>query len=760
MEKEKTNAFTTENYTLINKLKLYPLLPMFYNKKHPTVSRKDLNNRIDKARLMTIYSGQNQEWTTEYGSGKTYESKDKISGYCAVLGEPSGVMVIDLDVGDGHNTNFNGIDEFEKAFGHPYTYFNTLKVKSPSGGVHIYFKYDPEFSQSMKDLLPNVDFLSNGYIAPLPGSYRGADRDDPNKPTGFYELDGYTDATEITLVPPQMIDTLRDLYKKKSGGKTSKKTKKSKPVILKKGCIKEGSRNQDCFNLGVKLKNPVKNPEEFAGMLRYIFENLPETELPEAEINALIHSITTFKKTLVSKGGIVNMHELSQDFLSNTKSFSRGHCFYIYDYKKNAYELNSDRDIQRLYFKLLDNITGVKFTEYEAFKADKFLKQIYIEIPKYNKIQTEFNEKMYVNCDNGVYSIADGTLLPHDPKYILTNKAHSSFNPDYKDKFETSAFKEYLDRVTQKCKDPETVLMLLQEMIGLALSPHAQEVQKAFALLGDGANGKSVIFAILSELVGGVENTATVGLERMSKKGFDLGELEGKAVNIDPDMQYKDSFFTDSAKSVVAGDMVRINKKYRDPENMNINITTIVGVNRLPAPTEKSKGVYRRLAIIPLNTKFGSPQEYRDGQVDYIADKNLVKKLTIPEELSIVLSWALDGLTRLYKNNWVLTESTDCAQQIEDYRYESDSCMQFYSERLTKVDDPKQRIMVSDLYVQYCEFCDGYRIPKQSRNNFNSTIKAQGIEKKKYNRGIFWIGLINNDDIFVEDLEDEIFKPL
>lgn len=760
MEKEKTNAFTTENYTLINKLKLYPLLPMFYNKKHPTVSRKDLNNRIDKARLMTIYSGQNQEWTTEYGSGKTYESKDKISGYCAVLGEPSGVMVIDLDVPEGHNAEFNGIDEFEKAFGHPYTYFNTLKVKSPSGGVHMYFKYDPEFSQSMKDLLPNVDFLSNGYIAPLPGSYRGADRDDPNKPTGFYELDGYIDATEITLVPPQMIDTLRDLYKKKSGGKTSKKTKKSKPVIFKKGCIKEGSRNQDCFNLGVKLKNPVKNPEEFAGMLRYIFENLPETELPEAEINALIHSITTFKKTLVSKGGIVNMHELSQDFLSNTKSFSRGHCFYIYDYKKNAYELNSDRDIQRLYFKLLDNITGVKFTEYEAFKADKFLKQIYIEIPKYNKIQTEFNEKMYVNCDNGVYSIADGTLLPHDPKYILTNKAHSSFNPDYKDKFETSAFKEYLDRVTQKCKDPETVLMLLQEMIGLALSPHAQEVQKAFALLGDGANGKSVIFAILSELVGGVENTATVGLERMSKKGFDLGELEGKAVNIDPDMQYKDSFFTDSAKSVVAGDMVRINKKYRDPENMNINITTIVGVNRLPAPTEKSKGVYRRLAIIPLYTKFGSPQEYRDGQVDYIADKNLVKKLTIPEELSIVLSWALDGLTRLYKNNWVLTESTDCAQQIEDYRYESDSCMQFYSERLTKVDDPKQRIMVSDLYVQYCEFCDGYRIPKQSRNNFNSTIKAQGIEKKKYNRGIFWIGLINNDDIFVEDLEDEIFKPL
>ena len=760
MEKEKTNAFTTENYTLINKLKLYPLLPMFYNKKHPTVSRKDLNNRIDKERLMTIYSGQKQEWTTEYGSGKTYESKDKISGYCAVLGEPSGVMVIDLDVPEGHNADFNGIDEFEKAFGHPYTYFNTLKVKSPSGGVHMYFKYDPEFSQSMKDLLPNVDFLSNGYIAPLPGSYRGADRDDPNKPTGFYELDGYTEATEITLVPPQMIDTLRDLYKKKTGGKTSKKTKKSKPVNLNKGCIKEGSRNQDCFNLGVKLKNPVKNPEEFAGMLRYLFETLPETELPEAEINAIINSVTTFKKTVISKGGIVNMHELTQDFLSNNKAFRMGHCFYIYDKNRNAYEVNSDLDIQNLYMGLLDNLTGVKGSEYEVFKAEKFLKQLTVEAPKYKNIKTEFNEKMYVNCDNGIYSVADGTLLPHDSKYLLTSKAHSSFDPNYKDKFDNSDFKSFLDIVTKKCKDPETVIMLIQEMIGLVLSPHAQEVQKAFALLGEGANGKSILFHILYALVGGAENTASVGLERMSKKGFDLGELEGKAVNIDPDMEYKDSFFAESAKSVVAGDFVRIDKKYKDPETMDINITTIVGVNRLPAPTEKSKGVYRRLAIIPLNTKFGSLEELKEGKVDYIADRNFKKVLTNPAELSIILSWALDGLTRLYLNEWKLTESADCNQQIEDYRYESDSCLQFYSERLTKVDDLKQRIMVSDLYVQYCEFCDGYRIAKQSRNNFNSTIKAQGIEKRRFVKGMFWIGLVSNDDIFIEDLEDEIFKPI
>ena len=304
------------------------------------------------------------------------------------------------------------------------------------------------------------------------------------------------------------------------------------------------------------------------------------------------------------------------------------------------------------------------------------------------------------------------------------------------------------------------MILLIQEMFALALSPHATEVQKAFVLLGEGSNGKSVIFAVLSALVGGPEFVSTLGLERMQNDGFSLGELEGKAVNIDPDSHFHKDFFEGSAKSVIAGDEIRIDRKYKDTRTLNINITTITGMNRLPAPPEKSQGVYRRLAIIPMKTKFGTPAEMKAGKADLIADNTLIDKLTSPEEMNIIFSWAIEGLRRLYKNDWVLSESEDSQSMIETYRYESDSATQFYEERLTKVDDNNQRVMVSKLYVSYVNFCEDYKIKPQSKNSFSSAISAQGVEKKKYTKGIFWIGLINNDDIFVEDLEDEIFKPL
>lgn len=93
------------------------------------------------------------------------------------LGIPTGkinnITVIDLDFYDKDDNIFDlKNSSFIKNFGYNYIEdFDTFTVKTPSGGIHLYFKYDEEIGQTQNDE-HKVDTRNNGGYVVSPNSKR------------------------------------------------------------------------------------------------------------------------------------------------------------------------------------------------------------------------------------------------------------------------------------------------------------------------------------------------------------------------------------------------------------------------------------------------------------------------------------------------------------------------------------------------------------------------------------------------------------
>jgi P4 family phage/plasmid primase-like protien len=87
-----------------------------------------------------------------------------------ITGEESGIFVLDLDIPNGH-LNFNKLLNDNNL-----TTIEDLKtpyVKTPSGGYHIYFKFDSKLKKlgnAGTNIKLNIDFKSNNQLVVYPGS--------------------------------------------------------------------------------------------------------------------------------------------------------------------------------------------------------------------------------------------------------------------------------------------------------------------------------------------------------------------------------------------------------------------------------------------------------------------------------------------------------------------------------------------------------------------------------------------------------------
>lgn len=120
----------------------WAVIPVGYNKK-PLVE--------DWPRLATHNANQLIEWWTQYPT----------ANLGVATGKRSGFFVIDIDVKE----NTDGASSLVKYFGDEFE-FDTRKYlagKTPSGGIHLLFKYDENHpAKTIANVLPSVDIRGDG----------------------------------------------------------------------------------------------------------------------------------------------------------------------------------------------------------------------------------------------------------------------------------------------------------------------------------------------------------------------------------------------------------------------------------------------------------------------------------------------------------------------------------------------------------------------------------------------------------------------
>lgn len=350
-----------------------------------------------------------------------------------------------------------------------------------------------------------------------------------------------------------------------------------------------------------------------------------------------------------------------------------------------------------------------------------------------------------INCVNGELLCTDGawSLEPHDRSHYRTAMIPVAYDPDAT----APRFKQFLAEVFKGDPDCEEKSLLVCEFLGYTLTTNCK-YERFLMTVGSGANGKSVLLAIIAELVGRDAATSVQPSQFINR--FQRAHLQGKLANIVTETAEGATIADAELKSLVSGEMTTAEHKHQAPFDFTPYAKHIFATNHLPRTRDFSQALFRRALILSFNNRF-------DGVG---RDVHLIDKLKA--ELPGILNMALAGLKRLNENK----AFTVCSSSLEiasKWRRESDQVAQFVEEAGELHPDKKTAIAL--LYDGYKAWAfDGGVRYTITRSKFTERLELLGLEKSR-GKGGTWsmtgIGLrpkIQGDYITAEfESNDEAF---
>ena len=133
-------------------------------------------------------------------------------------------------------------------------------------------------------------------------------------------------------------------------------------------------------------------------------------------------------------------------------------------------------------------------------------------------------------------------------------------------------------------------IALLQEWVGYLFRPDLRE-QKFLLCVGEGVNGKGVLFEVVSALVG-TANCSQISLSRFNSP-FALYPTLNKVVNLTSESSH---IVEDEAetvlKSFVAGDQFTFERKFKEPVSAIPTAKIMIATNALPRFNDKTQAIW------------------------------------------------------------------------------------------------------------------------------------------------------------------------
>lgn len=316
----------------------------------------------------------------------------------------------------------------------------------------------------------------------------------------------------------------------------------------------------------------------------------------------------------------------------------------------------------------------------------------------------EFNKNTTkLNLQNGIFDLKIFELKPHSTDFFSTIQLPIVYDKEAK----CPRFKKFLMEIFAGDKER---IHLIKQIFGYCLTS-STKCQKAFLLKGSGANGKSVLLNVLTELVG-TENIANLPLSAL-KDSFRIASLVDKNVNIVAEGGFKtNTFSTEIFKAIVAGDLCFGEIKHGPTFSFKPKCKIIISVNKLPHISDTSYGMERRLIIIPFDRIFRAEEQ----------NKSLSKILL--KELPGILNFALDGLRELRQNKYNFVSPKACQKAEKEFFQYNNPIKEFVETQLYEEPDNKLTYKrLAETYLQWLSL-EGMPVPSNfNRRHFSSEIK-------------------------------------
>jgi len=389
----------------------------------------------------------------------------------------------------------------------------------------------------------------------------------------------------------------------------------------------------------------------------------------------------------------------------------------IYTYTSSYWELQEKDTVKRL---------ASQFTSLTDYHSPATAQSVTFQNNLYDQILQDgimniknknTDDKVLINLKNGTLEIDDSMqfrLRGHDKDDFMTYCLPYNYHPDIEAPIWNNFLKEVLP--------DEELRAILQEFMGYIFINNLK-LEKMLVLFGSGSNGKSVIFEVITALLG-KENISSKGLGDVCKSGSEGSNhragLQDKLLNYGSEIKPK-NIDNDIFKALASSEPVTMKILYKDVMDAPLNTKFIFNANTLPTNVEHTGGYFRRFIIIPFENII--PKSKRDP--------NLHKKI-IDSELAGVLNWCIIGTKRLLENE-AFTYSDKVESILNRFKMDTNNILQFIEEFSVENDDNKF-ISNEELYGFYFNFCESNSYKAFSKNNFSKNLISLGY--KKYSKRI------------------------
>lgn len=320
----------------------------------------------------------------------------------------------------------------------------------------------------------------------------------------------------------------------------------------------------------------------------------------------------------------------------------------------------------------------------------------------------KFNENPYtIVFKNGVLDIETMNFTQMSPDKPESIQIDAYYHPNVK----SQVVDEYFQTVTDGNKDVE---QLLYEAIGYSMLK-TNELQKAFMLVGGGRNGKSTFLDLVKAILGR-DNYTAISFKDLSNT-FRTSALNNKLASLAGDISATPLTDSDLAKSIISGEEIMIEQKYKDAHAKTLFATLFFAANKLPRTPDQSFGFYRRFTIIPFNADLNN--------VTRVDGMNFKRKLLEQDAIDYAAYKAVKAIHKLLTTTKEFTTPQAVIDMMEQYKIDNSSVLSWFSEAF---DGEKRNISHFNntrAYAHYKQWCnDSHRHPL-SINNFLQNVKLE-----------------------------------
>ena len=363
-----------------------------------------------------------------------------------------------------------------------------------------------------------------------------------------------------------------------------------------------------------------------------------------------------------------------------------------------VWQAREDRAIKQDVQNCLESEAGIGVTSHLVSAVTDVLKtEIF-------KPDHEFNigNPEAVNCLNGelhLHNTEGWHLEPHCREHYRTTQIPVAYDPEAV----APMFSTFLDEVFSVDTDHEDKVRSVLELMGYTLMSHARH-EKFIMLIGSGANGKSVLLAVLEGLLG---NANVAGVQPANfDRGFQRAHLHMKLANIVTELKQGEVIADAELKAITSGEPSTVEHKFKNPFVMRPYATCWFGTNHMPHTRDFSDALFRRAAILPFNRTFDTWEQ----------DPQLKDRLL--SELPGILNLALSAYQAAMSKGFTDPSSSEVAKK--EWRLEADQVAQFVEDACQK--QPAGRVTFAAVNYAYTEWA--------IENGIRKTMGKKGLRER------------------------------